>query len=132
MCKQQSNSESESDTEISSSILKYFKLDTYLPGNKFQSNFIHKDVDSTKKKNLKNKLQKRLKNIEKEFAKLTRKKALKRQRRKRNTLHILKLQIWVCKTEVTPYVKISQLSKTSSRISRSIFEFKNQTYFFSK
>ena len=93
MCKQQSNSESESDTEISSSILKYFKLDTYLPGNKFQSNFIHKDLHSTKKKNLKNKLQKRLKNIEKEFAKLTRKKALKRQRRKRNTLHILKLQI---------------------------------------
>ena len=93
MCKQQSNSESESDTEISQSILKYFKLDTYLPGNKFQSNFIDKDVDSTKKKNLKNKLQKRLKNIEKEFAKLTRKKALKRQRRKRNTLHILKLQI---------------------------------------
>ena len=77
MCKPQSNSESESDTEISSSIVKYFKLDTYLPGNKFQSNFIDKDVDSTKKKNLKNKLQKRLKNIEIEFAKLTGKKVLK-------------------------------------------------------
>ena len=93
MCKQQSNSESESDTEISQSILKYFKLDTYLPGDKFQSNFIDKDVDSTKKKNLKNKLQKRLKNIEKEFEKLTGKKALKTLCRKRNTLHILKLQI---------------------------------------
>ena len=91
MCKQQSNSESESDTEISSSILKYFKLDKYLPGNKFQSTFIHKDLHSTKKKNLKNKLQKRLKNIQKEFQKLTGKKALKTQRRKRNTLHILKL-----------------------------------------
>ena len=77
MCKQQSNSESESDTEISSSILKYFKLDKYLPGNKFQSTFIHKDLHSTKKKNLKNKLQKRLKNIEIEFAKLTGKKVLK-------------------------------------------------------
>ena len=49
-CKEQSNSESESDTEISSSILKYFKLDKYLPRNKFQSTFIDKNVDTTKKK----------------------------------------------------------------------------------
>ena len=90
MCKQQSNSESESDTEISSSILKYFKLDKYLPGNKFQSTFIDKNVDSTKKKNLKTKLDKRLKNIEKEFEKLTAKKVLKLQRRKKNYLAYLK------------------------------------------
>ena len=49
-CKEQSNSESESDTEISSSILKYFKLDKCLPRNKFQSTFIDKNVDTTKKK----------------------------------------------------------------------------------
>ena len=49
-CKIQSNSESESDTEISSSRLKYSKLDKYLPANKFQSTFIGKNVDSTKKK----------------------------------------------------------------------------------
>ena len=30
--------------------LKYFKLDKYPPGKKFQSTFIDKDVDSTKKK----------------------------------------------------------------------------------
>ena len=76
-CKQPGNSESKSDTEISSSILKYFKLDKYLPGNKFQSTFIDKNLDSTKKKNLKKKLDKRLKNIENEFEKLTGKKVLK-------------------------------------------------------
>ena len=75
--KQESNSESESDTEISLSILKYFKLDKYLLGNKFQSTFIDKIVDSTKEKNLKTVLDKRLKNIEKEFEKLTGKKMLK-------------------------------------------------------
>ena len=48
--KQQSNSKSESDTEILSSRLKYSKLDKYLPGNKFQSTFIDKNLDSTKKK----------------------------------------------------------------------------------
>ena len=90
-CKEQSNSESESGREILSSILKYFKSDKYLPGNKFQSTFIDKNVDRTKKKNLKKKLQKRLKNIEKEFEKLTGKKVLKMQGRKKNTLHILKL-----------------------------------------
>ena len=75
--KQESNSESESDTEISLSILKYFKLDKYLLGNKFQSTFIDKIVDSTKEKNLKTVLDKRLKNIEKEFEKLAGKKVLK-------------------------------------------------------
>ena len=49
-CNQQRNSGSESDTEISSSILKYFKLDKSLAGNKFQSTFIDKNVD-TKNKN---------------------------------------------------------------------------------
>ena len=49
-CKIESNSESQSDTEISSSILKYFKLDKYLPAIKFQSTFIAKNLDSTKKK----------------------------------------------------------------------------------
>ena len=76
-CNQWSNSESESDTEISLSILKYFKLDKYLPGKKFQSTFIDKNLDSTKKKNLKKKLDKPLKNIEKEFEKLTGKKRAK-------------------------------------------------------
>ena len=47
-CKQQGNSECESDTEISLLILKYLKLDKYLLGNKFQSTFIDKNVDSTK------------------------------------------------------------------------------------
>ena len=82
---------SESDTEISSSILKYFKLDKYLPGNKFQSTFIDKNLDSTKKKNLKKKLDKRLKNIEKEFEKLTDKKMLKMQGRKKNYLSYIKV-----------------------------------------
>ena len=91
ICKEQSNSESESDREISSSILKYIKWDKYLPGNKFQSTFIDKNVDRTKKKNIKKKLEKRLKNIENEFEKLTGKKVLKMQGRKKNTLHILKL-----------------------------------------
>ena len=91
ICKEQSNSESESDREISSSILKYFKWDKYLPGNKFQSTFIDKNVDRTKKKNIKKKLEKRLKNIENEFGRLTGKKVLKMQGRKKNTLHILKL-----------------------------------------
>ena len=91
MCKQQSNSESESDTEISSSILKYFKLDKYLPGNKFQSPFIDKNIDSTNKKNLKTKLDQRLKNIEKEFENLTGKKLLKMQGRKINYLPYLRL-----------------------------------------
>ena len=91
MCKQQSNSESESDTEISSSILKYFKLDKYLPGNKFQSTFIDKNVDSTNKKNLKTKLDQRLENIEKEFENLTGKKLLKMQGRKINYLAYLRL-----------------------------------------
>ena len=43
-----------------------------------------KNLDSTKKKNLKKKLDKHLKNIEKEFGKLTRKKVLKMQGRKKN------------------------------------------------
>ena len=90
-CKHQSNSESESDTEISSSILKYFKLDKYLPGNKFQSTFIDKNVDSTNKKNLKTKLDQRLENIEKEFENLTGKKLLKMQGRKINYLAYLRL-----------------------------------------
>ena len=43
------------------------------------------------KKNLKKKLDKRLKNIEKEFAKLTGKKVLKMQARKKNYLAYLKV-----------------------------------------
>ena len=74
-------------------MLKYFKLDKYLPGNKFQSTFIDKNVDSTNQKNLKQKLQKRLKNIEKELQKLTGNKVLKMQCRKKNTFHILKFYI---------------------------------------
>ena len=65
------------------SILKYFKLDKYLPHDKFQSTFIDKNIDSTNKKNLKKKLEKRLKNIEKEFAKLTGKNVLKMKGRKK-------------------------------------------------
>ena len=91
MCKQQSNSEFESDTEISLSILKCLKLDEYLPGNKFQSTFIDKIVDSTKEKNLKKELGKPLKNIEKEFEKLTGKKVLKMQGRKKNYLLYIKV-----------------------------------------
>ena len=73
------------------SILKYFKLDKYLPGNKFQSTFIDKNVDSKKKKNLKKKLPKDLKNIEKEFEKLPGKKVLKMQGRKKNYLPYFKV-----------------------------------------
>ena len=89
--KQQSNSESESATEISFSILKYFNLDKYLPGNKFQSTFIDKIVDSTKEKNLKKKLDKPLKNLETEFEKVIGKKVLKMQPRKKNYLPYLKV-----------------------------------------
>ena len=66
-----------------SSILKYFKSDKYLPHDTFQSTFIDKNIDSTNKKILKNKLEKRLKNIEKEFEKLTGKKVLKMKGRKK-------------------------------------------------
>ena len=53
--------------------------------------FIDKNVDSTKKKNLKRKLEETLKNIEKEFKKLTGKKVLKMQGRKKNYLAYLKV-----------------------------------------
>ena len=53
--------------------------------------FIDKNVDSTKKKNLKRKLEETLKNIEKEFKKLTGKKMLKMQGRKKNYLAYLKV-----------------------------------------
>ena len=81
-CNQQSNSESDSDTETSLSIIKYCKLDKCLPSNKSQSTIIDKNVDSTKKKNLK-KLDKHMKNIQKEFEKLTGKNVLKIQGRKK-------------------------------------------------
>ena len=51
-CNQPRNSGSESDTEISSSILKYFKLDKSLAGNKFQSTFIDKNVDTKNKQKI--------------------------------------------------------------------------------
>ena len=82
---------SDSDTEILLSILKYFKLDKNLQGNKFQSTFIDKNLDSTKKKNLKKKLGKRLKNLEKEFEKLTGKKVLKIHGTKKNFLAYIKV-----------------------------------------
>ena len=91
MCKQQSNSESESDTEISSSILKYFKLDKYLPRNKFQSTFINKDLDSTKKKKSKKQTSKASEKYLNRICKADWQKGAKRQRRKINTFHILKL-----------------------------------------
>ena len=80
-CKQQK--ESESNTEISSSIFKYFKLDKYyFPGNKFQSTFIGKNIGGKKKKKLKKRLGKCLENIENEFENLTGKRMLKMQDRK--------------------------------------------------
>ena len=56
--------------------------------------FIDKNVDTTKKKNLKKKLDKRLKNIEKEFEKLTGKKVLKIQGTKTNYLAYFKVVNW--------------------------------------
>ena len=91
MCKQQSNSEFESDTEISLSIPNHFTLDKYLAGNKLQSTFIDKIVDSTKEKKLKKKLDKPLKNLQREFEKLIRKKVLKMQPRNKNYLAYLKV-----------------------------------------
>ena len=82
---------SDSDTETSLSIIKYCKLDKCLPSNKSQSTIIDKNVDSTKKKNLKKKLDTRLKNIEKEFEKVTGKKVLKIQGTKTNYLAYTKV-----------------------------------------
>ena len=49
-CKQQNSSESVSDTDTSTTIFKYFRLDKYyLPGNNFQLRFINKDLYCTKK-----------------------------------------------------------------------------------
>ena len=49
--KQQNGSESVSDTDTSTTILKCYRLDKYyFPGNKFQFTFINKDVDCTKRK----------------------------------------------------------------------------------
>ena len=56
--------------------------------------FIDKNVDTTKKKNLQKKLDKRLKNIEKEFEKLTGKKVLKIQGTKTNYLAYFKVVNW--------------------------------------
>ena len=78
------------------SILKYLKLDKYLVGTKFQSTFTEKNIDSTKKKNLKKQLHKRLKLIEKEFEKLTRKNVPKMQVRKktyRAYLNVVNLRV---------------------------------------
>ena len=50
-----------------------------------------KNLDSTKKKNLKKKLDKHLKNIEKEFEKLTGKKVLKIHGTKTNYLAYIKV-----------------------------------------
>ena len=50
-CEQQNSAESVSDTETSTSILKCVRLDMYYQsGNKFQFTFIHKVLDSTKRK----------------------------------------------------------------------------------
>ena len=75
-CKQQSNSESESDREILMLIFKYFRLDKYyLPDNKFQYTFIDKTVDSAKRKELEKKLENCLEKIRREFETLTGKKS---------------------------------------------------------
>ena len=60
-CEQQNSGESVSDTEeTSTSILKCVRLDMYYQsGNKFQFTFIHKVLDSTKRK----KVEKDLRNV---------------------------------------------------------------------
>ena len=81
-CKQQNSSESVSNTDTSTTIFKYFRLDKYyLPGNNFQLRFINKDLYCTKK-NLEKTLEKRLKRNGREAGALTSKKKLNMQCRK--------------------------------------------------
>ena len=83
--KQQNGSESVSDTDTSTTILKCYRLDKYyFPGNKFQFTFINKDVDCTKIKKAETNLEKLLKKLEREFATLTGDKKLNMQRGKEN------------------------------------------------